>query len=305
MPQSFPLHITQVIKGNSEDLSESENRIINKITSTDWKTHSLSLAKPEDIETAAHAVSLGAVMAYGFGNFNAIATHPHKETVSYVNITKGRPENQVGSITTTKDHILNLFDWEKVPKEIEQENLISLINELYKFGPFGFRGPAAAHIYEHLTSIQDGVKTVQLIAPGYQCSSNALIEKILAQIKEKYLYITSANISRHLTGAKEEPAHYKMEGIQEEFGGTPGYFMIAHEDETKIRSNYPKHEPMSTSILAFHKVNFDSEGRPLLTLERHGSLHFDEIVKIVQKYGFGLIKGEKAHNRLPIRQYQK
>ena len=47
---------------------------------------------------------------------------------------------------------------------------------------------------------------------------------------------------------------------------------IGHRAEAKVRASYPRHLPMSTSIVAFHKLGIDEAGEPAIVLERHGSL---------------------------------
>ena len=68
-----------------------------------------------------------------------------------------------------------------------------------------------------------------------------------------------------------------------------------------MRATYPRHLPMSTSILAFHRVARDEDDRPALVLERHGSLHVDEVRALVAAHGLGLVLGDGAHERLPMR----
>jgi hypothetical protein len=58
---------------------------------------------------------------------------------------------------------------------------------------------------------------------------------------------------------------------------------------------------MSTSILAFHRLGTDEQGRPALVLERHGSLAADDVRDIVAGFGFGLVLGPGAAERLPLR----
>ena len=89
--------------------------------------------------------------------------------------------------------------------------------DLHTLGPIGFRGPAAAHIPDHLTVVDAGVRTAQLISPGDECPSNALVGEILDLIGEEVLYITSANTSSHVS-KQIEAAHYEMRAIQREFG---------------------------------------------------------------------------------------
>ena len=85
------------------------------------------------------------------------------------------------------------------------------------------------------------------------------------------MFITSANVSSGVTG-RVEPAHYDLRGIQEDFGHQDGVVLIGHRAEAKVRATYPRHLPMSTSIVAFHKLGVDEDGEPAIVLERHGSL---------------------------------
>jgi hypothetical protein len=83
------------------------------------------------------------------------------------------------------------------------------------------------------------------------------------------LFITSANVSSGVTGHLE-PAHYDLHGIQEDFGDCDGVVFIGHRNEAPVRASYTGYLPMSTSILAFHKLTSDDDGRPALILERQG-----------------------------------
>jgi hypothetical protein len=165
----------------------------------------------------------------------------------------------------------------------------------------GFRGPAVASVPDHLTSLDGSIRTTQVIAPGYRCPSNGLLDDVLARCGDDFLFITSANVSSGLTG-RVEPAHYDLAGMQEDFGDREGIVLIGHRDEAAVRASYPLHLPMSTSILAFHKLASDADGGPALVLERHGSLGIDDAREIVERHGFALSIGEGAVERLPARE---
>jgi hypothetical protein len=164
----------------------------------------------------------------------------------------------------------------------------------------GFRGPAAHHVPGHLTSLDEELRTTQVIGPGYRCPSNELLDAVLTRIGEDFLFITSANVSGGVTG-KVEAAHYDLRGMQDDFGGKDGILLIGHRDEGAVRATYARHLPMSTSILAFHKLDRDETGAPALILERHGSLGVADVRELAAKHGFGLALGEKARERLPLR----
>ena len=268
----FPLEVMKAIRKGSLDLSETDKSVVKDIAETNWAQETLQMSDPAHRQFASLAIALGAPACCGFGNFYGIVGHPCWESVRYINLSKGRQENQVGSITTTKENIQKLFDWGRLPEKMDQESIVRLINEFNLIGPFGFRGPAASHIPNHLVSEEDDNRTTQIISPGYECPSNEILAKAIDQIEEDYLFVTSANVSHHAKGLKEEAAHYKIHGIQEEFGEKPGYFMVAHDHEDEVQIRYPNHLPMSTSILSFHRKVYNENGKLSLVLERYGSL---------------------------------
>jgi hypothetical protein len=263
----------------------------------------LMLGSTADEERAARLVASGSIACHGFGNFYAMSTRPDADVVRYVNRIKGRPLDQVGSVTTTRPHIEALFDWSIVPPPLTRERVMQLIDHLFGRGPFGFRGPAAEHIPAHLSSLDGEVRTTQIIGAGYACRSNVFLQRCIDSIEDDFLYITSANRSHHLTGNAEEPAHWRLAELQDEFGSTPRCFMLAHASEARARAAYPDFLPMSTTILAFQRVSLADDGRPVLRLERHGSMHVDALRKAIAPLGFELELGPRALERLPLRHY--
>lgn len=293
---------SRAVDKRTKKFSKKERELWRTLDSTK-KEFFFSLSNPGHVHLAARGISLHAPMIYHFGNFIAIASHPNKKAVEYVNFTKGRNRNQTGSITTIKRYLKSLFDWTKVPSYVDQKKLIAFIEEIGEIGPFGFRGPAAKNIPKHLSILDGNIRTVQVIIPGWSCPSNHLIEEILETINKKFLYATSPNLSHHLTGESEEPAHYKIRELQKDFNEIPGYFIVAQEDEDYIQNHYPHHEHMSTSILAFHNAKVSPRGKIRLILERHGSFHINKIKKIAKKYGFEIVKSEAAKKRLLAKKY--
>ena len=259
---------------------------------------------PRDVEDTAQALANGAVVAQAFANFYVITTRADSATVRRINLLKGRPPDQVGSVVTTAGHIDDLFDWRRLPYDLTPTYVRRLIDGLYECGPLGFRGPAAAHIPDHMTYPDGGVRTVQLIAPGYACPSNRFLESALKRSSESFLYVTSANRSRHQTGADEEPAHYRGDALTSEFGHETGFRIIRHRNEEAARAAYPLYQPMSTTIVAFHKMAPVGRGdAPTLFVERHGSLSFESLAPMVARFGFRLAMAAKASKRLALRVY--
>lgn len=261
--------------------------------------HILSLEIPSDRRVAAHATAGGAALFYGFANFCALAALPDKESVLRINRLKGRPLWQAGSVTSDPGRMQLAFDWRRLPRDVDAETLLLLMTEFQALGPIGFRGPAAPRVPDHLTVIDDGIRTAQHISPGVRCRSNALIGETLDVTGEDLLFITSANTSSHRS-RQLEAAHCEMDEIHREFGHRRDVVMIGHADEAAARRFYPHHLPCSTSILAFHR-DVREDGRPALVLERHGSLGIDRIRAVVARHGFGLAIAPSAHERIPVR----
>ena len=65
-----------------------------------WPARPLILTRSDDADAAAFALATGGVIAHGFGNFYVITTRADAAIVRSVNIMKGRPPAQTGSITT-------------------------------------------------------------------------------------------------------------------------------------------------------------------------------------------------------------
>lgn len=268
------------------------------------ETEHLTLQRPEAIDAAAKALARGAAVAHGFGNFYAITASPAPSVVERINVMKGRPRDQVGSVVTTPSRMARLFDWERLPLGISPAQVFDLMDTLFDLGPFGFRGPAASHVHTHLTSMDRDVRTTQVIAPGTRCPSNAFLTRAMALTGTEYLYVTSANRSRHVTGADDEPAHFRGDAIAREFGEDEQFLVLHHPSDALARHAHPLHDPMSTTILAFHRLgDASSAERPALIVERHGSLPVDALRPLVARFGFDLELGAKARERLTLRRY--
>ena len=281
-------------------LQPDDIQCIRRIQSIDWRTNVFDLSNSDNRAEAARATALGAALFYSFGNFCAIAARPELESVQRVNLIKGRPINQVGSITTTRRHLESVFDWDQLPSGLTPEQLLGLIDALLEIGPIGVRGPASPLIPSHLSSLDAGCRTTQLISPGLRCRSNALLDAILDQVPYDFLFITSANISSGRTG-QVEPAHVELQGMQRDFGGCDGVVMIGHRDEAAVRRSYPDHLAMSTSIVAFHALAAGEGSNPCLILERHGSLAAERIRDVASRFSLDLRLGAAADARLPMR----
>jgi hypothetical protein len=262
----------------------------------------LFIDAPADVESVAQAIASGTVVGTAFGNFYVIVTRPDATAVRRVNVAKGRPIDQVGSITTAFERIPAMYDWSRLPAGVSMERIQGLMDALWSRGPFGFRGPAAEHVPDHLTQVDRGVRTAQVIAPGRMCPSNRLFSRAVGRLGTDMLYITSANRSRHLTGAEEEPAHWQAPDLAADFAHVPGFLLIEHRNEAAARAAYPGYAPTSVTLMSFHAVD-RGPARPVLTIDRHGSLPIDEIRGVARLFGFDVTLGPAAQKRLRVRSY--
>ena len=122
-------------------------------------TGELTIDAPRDRATAAHPVADGGIVAQAFANFYVITTRGDAETVRRVNVMKGRPPGQVGSITGPPAAIWEAWDLDRLPDGLPPRAVRTLVDTFFGLGPFGFRGPAAAAVPPHLTFPEGDITT--------------------------------------------------------------------------------------------------------------------------------------------------
>jgi tRNA A37 threonylcarbamoyladenosine synthetase subunit TsaC/SUA5/YrdC len=264
----------------------------------------LLLTDPDHVDVGVARLMAGEPVAHGFGGLYAITARGDDLTIASVNRWKGRPAGQVGSVVVPPEGVPAVFDWSQLPPSVAPDRLGATMRALWSLGPFGFRGPAASGLPRLLTSTDQDTLTTQLIAPGRACPSNAFLRRAYFATGAP-LYITSANRSRHVSGGADAPAHWRADRLGAEFdtadSGRP-LTLLEHADETQARDEYPRHLPMSTTILAFHQRR-EVDGRPALVVERHGSLHLGEVARVVGRFGFVVVVERRAMTRLAPRDY--
>jgi hypothetical protein len=264
----------------------------------------LSIDDAADRAAAARLLAEGGLIGHAFANFYVITARGDADTVRRVNAMKGRPPGQVGSITGSPAALWEAWDLDRLPDGLDRRALRTLVDTFFGLGPFGFRGPAAAAVPPHLTFPEGQITTAQVIAPGYACPSNSFLSRARAACGDDLLCITSANRSRHLTGADDSPAHWRADGLVAEFGAEDGFCLVAHADEPAARARYPRYVPMSTTILSVHTViRRPGDPRPHLILERHGSMPVADVRAVLAGLGYGLIIGPRVETRLQLRDY--
>lgn len=270
--------------------------------SSPFPSHRLVLDDPTDAALAATLLGGGAAVAHGFANFYAITARGDAATVARVNELKGRPPGQVGSITAPPDAVLGPFDLGALPACLTRGRVAAVVDAFMRLGPIGFRGPAADHVPDHLASWADGVRTTQVIVPGRACPSNRFLALAAAAAGPVPLFVTSANRSRHLTGTAEEPAHWQVDALRREFDGAHGLAILEHADERWARHRFPRHAPMSTTILGLHRATL-VDGVVHVPVERHGSLELSRVRWTLASLGMRMAVESSATERLRPRVY--
>lgn len=264
--------------------------------------HHLDITEAADRELAAHMIAEGRMIGHSAANIYVLGTHPAPQAVSALNLLKGRPSNQVGAVTTSRQLVPDLFDWSNLPDGLGRPTMLGLMDALWALGPFGFRGPAAVHIPDHLSSPDGAVRTVQVVLPGERCPSNLFVARALQVARLDYLFGTSANRSHRVTGTVDEPPHYLADALAAEFASVPGFTVLRHVDDAATDRRYPLHRRMSTTILSFHHLARTTP-HPQLIVERHGSLPLPVLRDVMQSFGIDFALGPKATHRLAERTY--
>jgi hypothetical protein len=224
----------------------------------------LLFEQPADRQLAARVISDGALLSLPFANIHVLAARPTSANVLAANALKGRPLDRTGTIVTTPGHLASVFDWRRLPHGLGRAQVLDLMYGLLALGPFAFRGPAADDLPAHLTAEDLGVRTVQLVSPGFECPSNEVFGLAIDQIgSERYLLATS---------------------IDAVLARTAG---IASMRRTAPHP-YRGHMPTSPSVLSFHMLGV-ADGEPSLILARPGSLPVADIRRAAARVGLGVV----------------
>lgn len=239
------------------------------------------------IPVSAALIAAGAVAVQPFGNIYALVARSDGQSLRRLNARAGRHPGCPGSVVTVWRHIPTVFDWSALPDGLESETVMEIIDTLLAQGPFGFRGPASQRMPAHLTSVAAGVRTARLIAPGYRCASNRLIEATLAVTGDRLLAV-AATCAHAGAGAPDAAPHWRADTIAVAFADAPGMVLVRHPDEAATEGAHPQAAAAAT-VLGFHRLGRpDAQGRPTLLLERQGSYPVEALRKTLDAWGFGL-----------------
>jgi len=300
-PHAIPEALVRELSGGP--LVAAQQETLDRVAGTDWRTTSLVLGNAADETFAARAVERGALCGIGFGNIYGLIGHPAHDVVRYANKSKGRALEQVGSVVSVREHFAELIDQAALPPALDADTALAVIDAFLAVAPFAFRCPAAAEIPPHLSASDGAIRTTQIANPGIACPSNEFYRRVFAGSGLRFVFGTSANVSHVETHHPDEPAHWKIAGLQADFGDRPGYIFLRHADETVAAARFPGIPAMSTSVIALHRVEHNAAGRPALLLERWGNLDLPAIRDILAPFGFDMIQTPQATTRLPEHAY--
>ncbi len=260
----------------------------------------LVLDRPDDVAHAARLLADGRPVAHGFANIYALTARG--DAVGRLNALKGRPGDQTGSLTAPSGRVLDAFDLAALPRGVPPGLVADVVDAFSALGPFGFRGPAAAHVPPGLTAQDAGTTTTQVIVPGDACPSQRFLTAAADAVPGGLLAVSSANRSRHVTGDADAPVHWRADALRAELADADGLVVVEHADEAAARARFPRHTTVSTTILGLHRAE-RVRGRVHLVLERHGSLAADEVARVLAGLGLPLMIGSRAAARLAPRSY--
>lgn len=258
------------------------------------------LDRPDDVAHAARLLSDGCPVAHGFGNIYALTARA--DAVRRLNALKGRPLGQTGSLTAPSGRVLDAFDLRALPRGVSPGLVADVVDAFSCLGPFGFRGPAAAHVPPGLVAPDAGTTTTQVIVPGDACPSQRFLAAAAAAVPDGLLAVSSANRSRHVTGDVDAPAHWRADALRAELADAGPFLLLEHADEASARARFPRHTTVSTTILGLHRAE-RVHGRLHLVLERHGSLAAGDVARVLAGLGLRLMIGPRAAVRLVPRTY--
>jgi hypothetical protein len=275
----------------------------------------LDIHNQDDVAQAVdYLVSGDRPLVIPFGNIIGFFSNPAKEHVQEANIFKGRPSTQTGSVTTSPEFYSDLIDWNRFNTDmLPRDAVLGLIDHLSQHGPIGVILPASNLVPSHLSraiTFPDGeLKTVQLIVPGNDSPANAIFRGAVARMPESpFIFATSGNVSSKLTGT-DGAAHHRFAPLIEEFAQEGrGGLTVVTDNEKEMRKRHPFFDTRSTTILNLldyqrdgnNQALTDSEGRPIIKINRHGSAHERWLRGVLEDHGLG---AEFPTERLPERHY--
>lgn len=262
----------------------------------------LYLEDPAHVRIASRAVNMGAVILHGFANIYALSAESHFSSAQRLKIMCGRQDADAW-VTTIPAYLDTVVEWDPIQDGIEAWEIRALISELLHMGPIGLCLPASPAVPDHLVTVHDDSRWINIMMAGLDCPSGIFLEQALNVSGEPLLAIEPACRS-YVRGKNLEtdPVHYRGERAAEEFATLPGVLSLVGDDKEAER-NYLIYAPTHPSVLSFQDLRFDRKGRPMVAIETHGSLALERIADVLDHYDMGHVVMPSAQSRLPARMY--
>lgn len=267
-------------------------------------TSALRLAHPAHREIAARAVVAGSVALHGFANIYVLTASSDVRASERLNLLCGRSPHAPAWVTTTPERLDTVTDWAALAEGLDAWEARAVISELVASGPIGLRLPASVGVPDHLVSMHEGVRCIQVMLAGVACASGGFLSRTLDIAGGDLLAIQPAcRVVANQGVIVQEPVHHRFDEALRDFGGHVGVIPLGREDDLAERT-YLTYAPTRPSVLSFQGVRFDRRNRPLIPIETHGSLALERMTAVLDRYDLGHVVLPGAQRRLAARLYR-
>ncbi|MBI1845015.1 MAG: hypothetical protein HYR89_10475 [Actinobacteria bacterium] len=244
--------------------------MVDEVEAADSTVSVLRLAHPAHREIAARAVVAGSVALHGFANIYVLTASSDAGASERLNLLCGRSPHAPAWVTTTPERLDTVTDWAVLPEGLDAWEARAVISELVASGPLGLRLPASVGVPDHLVSMHEGVRCVQVMLAGVACSSGGFLSRTLDIAGSDLLAIQPAcRVVADQGVIVHEPVHHRL-----------------------------------PSVLSFQGVRFDRRNRPLIPIQTHGSLALERMTAVLDRYDLGHVVLPGAQRRLAARLYR-
>lgn len=278
--------------------------MVDEVEAADSTVSVLRLAHPAHREIAARAVVAGSVALHGFANIYVLTASSDAGASERLNLLCGRSPHAPAWVTTTPERLDTVTDWAVLPEGLDAWEARAVISELVASGPLGLRLPASVGVPDHLVSMHEGVRCVQVMLAGVACSSGGFLSRTLDIAGSDLLAIQPAcRVVADQGVIVHEPVHHRFDEALRDFGDDVGVIPLGRDDDLAERGHLT-YVPTLPSVLSFQGVRFDRRNRPLIPIQTHGSLALERMTAVLDRYDLGHVVLPGAQRRLAARLYR-
>ena len=278
--------------------------MVDEVEAADSTVSVLRLAHPAHREIAARAVVAGSVALHGFANIYVLTASSDASASERLNLLCGRSPHAPAWVTTTPERLDTVTDWAVLPEGLDAREARAVISELVASGPLGLRLPASVGVPDHLVSMHEGVRCIQVMLAGVACSSGGFLSRTLDIAGSDLLAVQPAcRVVADQGVIVHEPVHHRFEEALRDFGGDVGVIPLGRDDDLAERGHLT-YAPTLPSVLSFQGVRLDRRNRPLIPIQTHGSLALERMTEVLDRYDLGHVVLPGAQRRLAARLYR-